>query len=103
MELKAKPRANPAVVQREAPEGEMVLINLDSAASIVLNSTGLLVWRLVDGRRTVKHILAVMRRQMPDAPRELAGDVVCLLEELAADGFIGFEWCENPRTKEETL
>ena len=92
MELKLKPRTNPAVVHHEAPGGEVVMVNLDTAASLLLNRTGYLVWQLVDGRRTVAQIVDAVRRRFPDAPPEVVDDVRHLLEILVEDGFIGFEW-----------
>jgi hypothetical protein len=88
----AIPLANPAAICRALPGGEAVLVNMDTAGSLALNHTGFAVWQLVDGRRTVAEIIAAVSRQFSDAPANVAEDVVALLEELAADGFIGFEW-----------
>jgi hypothetical protein len=91
MEQNKKPLANPSVICREVLDGEAVLVNMDNAASIALNYTGYVVWQLVDGRHTIEQIIAGVRKQFPDAPGRLCNDVIALLEELAADGFIGFE------------
>ncbi len=92
MKQTAIPLANPAVICHRLPDGESVLVNMDTAASIALNHTGFAVWQLVDGRRTVAGIITAVSKQFPDAPVNAAQDVVSMLEELAADGFIGFEW-----------
>jgi hypothetical protein len=72
--------------------GEAVLVNLDTAASLALNATGFLVWQLVDGQRTVEQIIAAVQRHFRDVPGTAADDVIALLEILAENGFIGFEW-----------
>ena len=92
MDRSAKPLANPAVVSRQIDVGEAVLVNLDTAASLALNATGYVVWQLVDGKRSVEEIIAGVQRHFRNAPPSTADDVVALLEILAKDGFIGFEW-----------
>lgn len=95
MKPTSKPQANPAVLQRQAPDGEVVLVNLDTGASVALNQTGVIVWQMLDGQRTVEEIITAVRRSFPDAPPELANDVINLMDILAEDGFIGFEWPSN--------
>ena len=92
MELSSKPVANPAVICRETSSGEAVLVNLDTAASLALNPTGLLVWQLVDGEPSVEQIIAGVRARFEDVPDTVDGEVIGLLDILAEDGFIGFEW-----------
>lgn len=95
MKLTAKPRLNPAVLLRKGLDGEAVLVNLDTAASLAINQTGIFVWQLVDGQRTVDQIITAVHRQFPDAPPEVVNDVSVLMDILAEDGFIGFEWTPN--------
>jgi len=104
MKLTAKPQANPAVLQREAPEGEVVLVNLDTGASVALNQTGTIVWQMLDGQRTVEQIVTAVRQSFPDAPPDTVNDVSNLMDILAEDGFIGFEWPSNTikNSKEHT-
>ena len=92
MELSAQPIPNPAAVARQGQDGWTVLVNLDSAASLTLNPTGAMVWRLVDGRRTVAEIAVAVRDQFDDAPPTVADDVCALLDSLAEQGLIGFPW-----------
>ncbi|MBN1272510.1 MAG: PqqD family protein [Candidatus Aminicenantes bacterium] len=99
MALTATPRINPAVVQREAPDGEVVLVNLDTAASLALNQTGFIIWKLVDGRRTVEQIIDAVREHFPNTPPEVVNDVIRLMETLAEDGFVGFEWTGNKKNR----
>jgi actin-like ATPase involved in cell morphogenesis len=104
MKLTAKPQANPAVLQRKTPDGEVVLVNLDTGASVALNLTGVIVWKLVDGQRNVEQIVTAVRQSFTDAPPETINDVSNLMDILAEDGFIGFEWPSNlnPENKETT-
>lgn len=91
MEPSAKPLINPAAAYREGMDGWAVLVNLDTAGSLALNPTGVVVWRLVDGKRSVAQIAAAVRRHFKDAPPTVLDDVTDLLETLAEEGFVGFE------------
>ncbi len=101
MKLSEKPMANPAVVHHKAIDGDVVLVNLDNAASLALNPTGFLVWQLVDGERTVKQIVAAVHQRFPTAPPESRDDVEKVMEILAHDGFIGFQWTSNSINKKK--
>ena len=91
MDLAAIPHPNPAVVYHEDPGGEVVMVNLDTGASLVLNPTGFMVWQMVDGRRTIAQIVATMYERFPDAPPEVDEDVGQLMAIWVEDGFVGFE------------
>ena len=89
--LSSKPMANPAVIYREVSQGEAVLVNTDTTASLVLNTTGMAVWHLLDGRRGLQEIVAAIRRRFEDVPDQATEDVRQLIEMLADEGFVGFE------------
>ena len=68
-----------------------MLVNPDTAGAMAVNKTGAMVWKLIDGRRTVDQIVAGVRRHFPDAPDTVTEDVLDLLAKLAEEGFIGQE------------
>ena len=92
MEMSARPLINPSVIERQALDGEAVLVNMDTAAALALNATGVVVWQLLDGQRSVEQIIAAVERHFRDVPDSVAKDVTALLYTLAEDAFIGFEW-----------
>jgi len=59
---------------------------------LALNPTGIVVWRLVDGKRDVPAIVAAVKDHFRDVPGSVADEVLALLETLAKDGFVGYEW-----------
>ena len=85
------PILNPAVVTREDPDGGMILVNCDTGAALALNTTGKLVWNLIDGRRDPAALAAAVREKFLDAPDSVTDDVTALLATLAGEGFIGYE------------
>ena len=91
MERSRKPIANPAVIFQEQFDHWAVLVNLDTAGAVALNPTGVLVWKLLDGQRSVADIAAAVEGRFKDAPDTVADDVSALLDTLAEEGFIGYE------------
>ena len=89
--LSSKPTANPAVIFREVSQGEAVLVNTDTTASMVLNTTGMAVWHLLDGNRSLQDIVAAIKLRFEDVPDEATEDVRQLIQMLADEGFVGFE------------
>jgi len=96
MNFSSKPLQNPAVLSRKMFEGEMVLVNADTANSLALtNQTAVVVWEMVNGNNTVHDIITGVERQFQDVPDTVSSDVLDLLELLTQNGFIGFEWSKQ--------
>ena len=93
----AKPVANPTAVLREEFDGWAVLVNMDTGASVALNPTGIVVWKLIDGKSTVAEIVQAFKAQFrfdsntDPAPEAVNEDVQTLLAMLAEEGFVGYE------------
>ena len=93
MNFSSKPLQNPAVLSRKMFEGEIVLVNADSADSLALtNQTAIVVWEMVNGNNTVHDIITGVEHQFQNVPDTVSSDVLNLLELLTQNGFIGFEW-----------
>ena len=87
-----KPVRNPAITSRKALDGAVILVNLETSASLALkNPTAVLLWQLVDGQRTVQDIVAAVRQACPDAPPTAGNDISKTLDLLAARAFIRLE------------
>ena len=90
-----KPVANPTAVLREGVDGWAVLINMDTGASVALNPTGIAVWRLIDGKRTIKEIVQAFKAQFPSSPTRSVSDTVKddvenLVATLTEEGLVGY-------------
>ena len=83
---------NPAVVAQEGADDWGVLVNMDTADTLALNPTAMLVWSLIDGQRSVDEIAREVMEQFEDAPESVVQDVEDLLGTLSEDGFVGYEW-----------
>lgn len=72
----------------EELDGELLLFHPSSETILHTNQTGVLVWRLCDGQRSVAEIVAVLTAVYPEAAVEIAQDVPDLLNQFADQGAI---------------
>ncbi len=87
----AIPIPNPASFFKEDLAGWGMLVNMDTAASVALNPTGCMIWKLIDGKRSCRDIASAFMKSFQDAPNSVYGDVMALLASLSDDGLIGYE------------
>jgi len=90
-----RPMANPAVIYRLTDDGQAVLVNTDTTNALVLNATGMLVWRWADGQHSLEEMAHKLREQYGDAVGDVLQDVRELVAVLAEEGFVGYEWGEK--------
>ena len=86
-----RPIPNPAAVRDDGEDGWTLLVNPDTAGAMAVNATGVLVWSLVDGKRTIEEIIAAVKDRFPNAPDTVRDDVLAYLTKLTEEGFIGQE------------
>jgi hypothetical protein len=72
---------NPDVVARPLTDTEGgVLLHLETGAYHGLNTVGFLIWEELETERTVADLVAAVRAKVPDAPAQVADDVISFLE-----------------------
>lgn len=81
MEWEARPRRNPEAAFREY-EGEAVVVLPSGAEINVLNPVGGLVFRLLDGRHTMREIVDAVCGEFEVPAEEAVQDVQAFLDEL---------------------
>jgi hypothetical protein len=70
-------------------EGEIILVPLAAGMGdledelYTLNPTGAAVWRMLDGRRTLRAVAAALAKEYRAAPATVRRDVLGLVAELA--------------------
>ena len=79
--------ANPNTVLREEDE-TAILFNPDTGAVHVLNFTAVAIWKLLDGKRNVRQIVADLRAEFDEMDAAAEAQVVELLEQLYALGAV---------------
>lgn len=74
---------HPKVVYRDLGESEGgVLLHLESGQYHGVNRTGALIWKLLDGHRSLDEIFAQATALLPDAPLQLHADIATFLQGL---------------------
>lgn len=77
------------VAFRRLAQGEGgVLLHLESGQYHGINEVGCLVWELLDGKRTVSELVAVVRETTVNAPADVADQVIPFLESLRERGLV---------------
>jgi Coenzyme PQQ synthesis protein D (PqqD) len=82
---------NPDVSCREeGPDEGAILFNPDTDSVLVINATGLLIWRAMEKPRTRQEVVEVLMDNCIDAPADqVDADVQAFLQSLQPRGFIG--------------
>jgi Coenzyme PQQ synthesis protein D (PqqD) len=83
IERNTKLRRAPQVVYRELASEGGVLLHLDSGQYHGVNGTGLAIWELLDGDRTVAEVIAEFRSRLGESPAGLDRDVTEFLGGLS--------------------
>ena len=91
MKLSSKPIINSVVVLREEFDDWAVLFNPDTANAVGINPVGVSVWKLMDGNRTLENLVDEIKDQFSDVPDTAVDDLTTFVENLAENGFVGYE------------
>jgi SynChlorMet cassette protein ScmD len=91
MKLSEKPIANPVVVLREEFDDWAVLFHPDTANAVGINPVGVALWKLMNGDRTLENLVDEIKDQFSDVPDRAIEDLTAFVENLAENGFVGYE------------
>ena len=81
---------NPDVVLREEDPDGGLLFNPDTNQVKVVNTTGLFIWKLCDGKHSLEAIAAALQEAFEDTPAEaVQQDVAEFINGMLESGFIG--------------
>lgn len=66
----------------EEMDGEILLYRLGDHNTIRLNESAALIWKMSDGSRPMRDIIAILQAEYPEAETEIASDVQMAVEKL---------------------
>ena len=92
---------NPDVVLREEDPDGALLFNPDTNQVLVLNTTGLFIWKHCDGKRDLSSILTAVKNVFEEVPQaKVMAEIEDFVTQLQSNGFIGsFDKKVNALTK----
>jgi len=85
------PIVNPSVHMLSISENKPILINTDTTMSMTINESALLLWNLINNKRTMNDILTRFQEEFTDTSEQIVDDGKQFLDQLIQMGFIGFE------------
>jgi hypothetical protein len=81
---------NPDVVLREENPDRALLFNPDTDRIRAINSTGLFIWKLCDGKHDLPAISKTMKNYFEEVPGiEAESQIKEFIDDMQANGFIG--------------
>ncbi len=83
----ARFRRRPNVLVRDL-DGEAVLLDLDSGRYFGLNATGVRIFELVDGDRSVEEVRLLLAREFTAPSEAIAADLYELVAALEVEGLL---------------
>jgi len=83
--------ANPLVVLREEFDDWAVLFDPNSGNGFVINPVSLYIWKLLDGKHTIKDILEQLRNDCDNVPDDAETYIQEFIQELINRGLAGYE------------
>jgi SynChlorMet cassette protein ScmD len=86
-----RPIVNPTVVLREEFDDWAILFNPDTAEAVGTNPVGVAVWKLMDGKHSIREINAAIEVQFADVPDAAPQDILAFIKNLTKRGFVGYE------------
>lgn len=82
------PKPHPDVVATMLPEGEVVLLQLDTKCYFTLNATGSRIWELMDGDRSLEDIGREIERGYDVTGEDARLSVADLFGQLVAERLV---------------
>ncbi|MCP4693422.1 MAG: PqqD family peptide modification chaperone [Desulfobacterales bacterium] len=99
-----KPIADPGIALAEERDDWAVLFDPTDADAVEISHVGVAVWKLMDGRRDIRRIIASIRARFTDAPDTAAVEVAGFIDALAKRGWVRRDPGEgDPRTAGESV
>ena len=76
---------------REEFDNWAVLFSPDTGRGFGLNPTGVYVWKLLDGARTIGGLVKKIREHVDDLPENVSDHIGAFIDELVVQGLAGLE------------
>jgi SynChlorMet cassette protein ScmD len=85
-----RPITNPAVVLREEFDDWAVLFDPDANVTFGINPTGVYIWKLLNGKRTIGELIGCLRENREGVPDNARKQLMDFIDSLAERGLATF-------------
>ena len=84
------PVPKPDIVLREEEDGWGLLFDLETSVTMGLNSTGIFIWKHLNGKRSIRAIMQSIKASFSCIPESLDKQIVDFIESLKKKQFISY-------------
>jgi len=85
------PVANPLIVLREEFDDWAVLFNPETGAAFAIDPVAVLIWKRLDGKKSIDDIVADLRTSCEDVPANAEEHCRAFIDDLLQKGLAGYE------------
>lgn len=82
---------NDSIVLREEFDDWAILFDPESGLGFGMNPVAVMVWKHLDGRRTVAEIFEIIAGHFSDVPENARDDIYEFINDLLDKGYAGYE------------
>jgi SynChlorMet cassette protein ScmD len=90
-----KPLSNPLIVLREEFDDWAILFDPDTGKGYGLDPVSVFIWKRLDGQHTIEDIIAELRENCQDMPKDAEDHVIDFIQDLLAQGLAGNEFLKE--------
>jgi hypothetical protein len=80
----------PDIVLREEADGWGLLFDLETSVAMGLNSTGVFIWKYLDGKRNIRAIIQSVKASFSCIPESLDKQIADFIESLKEKQFVSY-------------
>lgn len=88
--VKKKISVNPSIVFRDEFDDLAILFDPDSGKAFSINRTGALIWKSLDGKRSISDIVNCVNRECKDTANDVALETQEFIDHLVRNGLAGY-------------
>jgi SynChlorMet cassette protein ScmD len=89
--IMSQPIASPNIVLREEFDDWAILFDPDSGDAFGLNPVSVLIWKMLDGKSTIRDIIQKIKDNCTDVPAEVNTHTEEFIKSLVDKGYVGYE------------
>jgi len=84
------PDINPAIILREEFDDWAILFDPDSNTVFGINPIGVIIWKCIDGRRTMRDIMKMLHKDLDDVPEDAGTHLNEFIDDLVKRGLASY-------------
>ncbi len=84
------PAVKPSIVLREEFDDWAILFDPDLNTTFGINPIGVIIWKCIDGRRTMRDIMEILHKELSDVPEDAETHLKEFIDDLVKRGLAAY-------------